>query len=224
MNFIDLFSRGGLMTWALLACALAAIVISAELFILFKKTKINVPAFSLRIRGFLKQNNIDGAIDFCLEEKSPVSIIIRRGLKKYKTGGRKVLSAIKTARKQEYLKLGKRLPILSTLAGAAPMIGFLGMISGAIRLLVSLREAEVIIDNRELYLKIYESLLPAAAGLILGIAILFLHAYFRSALNKIILEMDIVLNDIADLIEASAGDEVAAGEDSDALDEDSDNI
>lgn len=39
----------------------------------------------VRIRGFIKKKDISGAISYCIEEKSPVANIVRKGLNKYNT-------------------------------------------------------------------------------------------------------------------------------------------
>ena len=190
----------------ILACSIIALAIAIEKFLVIRKAKINVPAFSIKIRGILKKKDVAGAMGYCMEEKSPISNIIRRGLKKIKFGRRRVLEAIEVAGKQEISKLEKGLSTLATVAGAAPMLGFLGTVTGMIAAFMKIQELQGSASPADLASGIWEALLTTAFGLFVGIPALALYNYFVSLIKKIVLDMERVATDVLDVLDETEKD------------------
>ena len=206
MNLIEMFLKGGLVMWPILACSIIAVAIAIEKFLIIRKSKINVPAFSIKIRGILKKKDVASAMGYCMEEKSPISNIIRRGLKKIKFGRRRVLEAIEVAGKQEISKLEKGLSTLATVAGAAPMLGFLGTVTGMIAAFMKIQELQGSASPSDLASGIWEALLTTAFGLFVGIPALALYNYFVSLIKKIVLDMERVATDVLDVLDETEKD------------------
>lgn len=201
-----MFLKGGLVMLPILACSIIALAIAIEKFLVIRKAKINVPAFSIKIRGILKKKDVAGAMGYCMEEKSPISNIIRRGLKKIKFGRRRVLEAIEVAGKQEISKLEKGLSTLATVAGAAPMLGFLGTVTGMIAAFMKIQELQGSASPSDLASGIWEALLTTAFGLFVGIPALALYNYFVSLIKKIVLDMERVATDVLDVLDETEKD------------------
>jgi len=206
MKLIDMFLKGGLVMWPILACSIIGLAIAVEKFIVIRKSKINVPAFSIKIRGILKKKDVASAMGYCMEEKSPIANIIRRGLKKIKFGRKRVLEAIEVAGKQEISKLEKGLSTLATVAGAAPMLGFLGTVTGMIAAFMKIQELQGSASPADLASGIWEALLTTAFGLFVGIPALALYNYFVSNINKIVLDMERVATDVLDVLDETEKD------------------
>ena len=206
MNLIQMFLKGGLVMWPILACFIIGLVIVIEKFTAIRKIKINVLVFSIKLRGILKKKDIAGAINYCMEEKSPVSNIIRRGLKKYKFGRKRVIESIESAGKQEISKLEKGLATLATVAGASPMLGFLGTVTGMISAFMQIQKLQGSASPADLAEGIWEALLTTAFGLFVGILALALYNYFFSLISKIILDMERVATDILDVLDETDKD------------------
>jgi len=97
MNLFSIFLKGGFLMWPILLCSVIGLTVIIDRYIVLRKAKINIPAFMVRIRGLIKKKDISGAISYCMEEKSPVANIIRKGLKKYRLGHERVKEAIENA-------------------------------------------------------------------------------------------------------------------------------
>jgi len=69
MNLLDIFLKGGFIMWFILLSSVIGLAVSIDRFIMLRKAKINVPAFMVRIRGFIKKKDISGAISYCMQEK-----------------------------------------------------------------------------------------------------------------------------------------------------------
>lgn len=201
MNLIEMFFKGGIMMWPILLGSIIAVAITIEKFLSIKKSKVNVGAFTIKIRGILKKKDIAGAINYCMEEKSPISNIIRRGLKKYKFGRKRVIEAIEAAGKIEISKMEKGLSTLATIAGAAPMLGFLGTVTGMISAFMRIQELQGSASPADLAGGIWEALITTAFGLIVGIPALALYNYFLSLVNKNVLDMERIATEILDVLD-----------------------
>ena len=76
--------------WAILFCSVIALAVAIDRFLVLRRAKINLPAFTVRIRGFIKNKDMSGAASFCLREKSPIGNMVRKGLKKFGMGHERV--------------------------------------------------------------------------------------------------------------------------------------
>ena len=208
MNLLDIFLKGGFIMWPILLCSIIGLAVSVDRFIMLRKAKINVPAFMVRIRGFIKKKDISGEISYCMQEKSPVANIVRKGLKKYKYGHDRVKDAIENAGSQEVSKLEKGLALLASVAGIAPLLGFLGTVTGMIQAFMTIQDLAGAANPSDLAGGIWEALITTAFGLIIGIPAFALYNYFLSAVKKLVGEMETVANDVIDVIQDGGKDEV----------------
>ena len=207
MNLLDIFLKGGIVMWFILLSSVIGLAVVIDRFIVLRKAKINVPAFMVRIRGFIKKKDISGAISYCMQEKSPVANIVRKGLKKYKYGHDRVKDAIENAGSQEISKLEKGLSVLASVAGIAPLLGFLGTVTGMIQAFMTIQDLAGAANPSDLAGGIWEALITTAFGLIVGIPALALYNYFLSSVKKLVGQMETVANDVIDVIQEGDKDE-----------------
>lgn len=201
MNLFSVLVEGG---WLMLPILLASIVAAAiiiDRYIIIRKSKLNVPVFLVKLRGMLKRLDISGAVAYCMEEKSPAANIIRKGLKKYKLGHIRVREAIESAGKQEIHKLEKGLSVLATISGVAPLLGFLGTVTGMIQAFMKIEDLQGAANPSDLAGGIWEALLTTAFGLAVGIIVYTFYNYLVSAINKLVMDMEVISNDVVDILE-----------------------
>ncbi len=213
MNLFEIFLKGGYIMWFILLSSIIGLAVVIDRFIVLRKAKINVPAFMVRIRGFIKKKDISGAISYCMQEKSPVANIVRKGLKKYKYGHDRVKDAIENAGSQEISKLEKGLPVLASVAGIAPLLGFLGTVTGMIQAFMTIQDLAGAANPSDLAGGIWEALITTAFGLIVGIPALAIYNYFLSSVKKLVGEMETVANDVIDVIQEGGKEEAEIDED-----------
>jgi biopolymer transport protein ExbB len=204
MNLLSIFLKGGLIMWPILLCSIIGLAIIIDRYIVLRKSKTNIPAFMVRIRGLLRKKDISGAISYCIEEKSPVSNIIRKGLKKYHLGHERVKEAIENAGTQEISKLEKGLPFLATIAGIAPLLGFLGTVTGMISAFMTIQQLAGAANPSDLAGGIWEALITTAFGLMVGIPALAFYNHFVSSVKKLVGDIETVANDVIDVIQETS--------------------
>lgn len=201
MDLLSIFVKGGILMYFILASSIVAVAIAIEKFIVLKKAKVNVPAFLIKLRALIKKKDLEGAISYCMQERTPVSNIVKKGLKKIRFGHQRVVEAIESAGRQEISKLEKGLSILASIAGIAPLLGFLGTVTGMIGAFMKIQELQGSANPADLAGGIWEALITTAFGLIVGIPALALYNYFVSKINKMVVDMERISNDLIDMLD-----------------------
>ncbi len=201
MNFFEIFLKGGPLMWAILLCSIIGLAVIIDRFLVLRKAKINLPAFMVRVRGFIKNKDMSGAASFCMQEKSPIANMVRKGLKKFRLGHERVKEAIENAGRQEISKLEKGLSILATIAGVAPLLGFLGTVTGMIQAFMTIEDLAGAANPSDLAGGIWEALITTAFGLIVGIPAYAFYNYFQNSVKKFVADMETVANDVVDTIQ-----------------------
>ncbi|HKI77897.1 MAG TPA: MotA/TolQ/ExbB proton channel family protein [Ignavibacteriaceae bacterium] len=206
MNYFSIFLKGGLLMWPILLLSIIGLAIIIDRYIILRKSKTNIPAFMVRVRGLLKRKDIHGAISYCSQEKSPVANIIRKGLSKYSLGHERVKESIENAGTQEISKLEKGIPFLATIAGIAPLLGFLGTVTGMISAFMTIQDLAGAANPSDLAGGIWEALITTAFGLGVGIPALAFYNYFVNSIKRLVGDIETVANDVIDVIQDSSGD------------------
>jgi len=201
MDLLSIFVKGGIIMYFILASSIVAVAIAIEKFIVLKKAKVNVPAFLIKLRSLIKKKDLEGAISYCMQERTPVSNIVKKGLKKIRFGHQRVVEAIESAGRQEISKLEKGLSILASIAGIAPLLGFLGTVTGMIGAFMKIQELQGSANPADLAGGIWEALITTAFGLIVGIPALALYNYFVSKINKMVVDMERISTDLIDMLD-----------------------
>lgn len=182
-------------------CSIIGLAIIIDRYIVLRKAKINVPAFMVRLRGVLKKKDVNAAISYCMEEKSPAANIVRKGLKKYHLGHERVKEAIENAGKQEVSKLEKGLSVLATVSGVAPLLGFLGTVTGMISAFMRIEDLQGAANPSDLAGGIWEALITTAFGLAVGIMSYMFYNFLVTSVSKLVSDMEIISNDVIDIIQ-----------------------
>jgi biopolymer transport protein ExbB len=201
MSGLDIFMKGGWIMPLILIASIIEVAIIIERFIVIRRAQQNVPVFLVKIRGLLKTGNIEEAINYCRQERTPAANIIKKGLKKLKFGRERVKEVVENAGRQEVSKLEKGLSVLATISGVAPLLGFLGTVTGMISAFMKIEDLQGAANPSDLAGGIWEALLTTAFGLAVGIVAYAFYNYLVARVNKLVLDMEVISNDVLDIIE-----------------------
>lgn len=185
LNIWDLAVKGG---WIMLILALLSILgmyIFFERFATLRKAMKRNPMFMERIHDNIKDNDIKSASNYCRNENTPVSRVVERGLKNYRLSATSIRESVDNSANLEIAGLEKGLPVLSTIAAIAPMLGFLGTVTGMVRAFWEMSNAGNNIDVSLLSGGIYEAMITTVGGLIVGIVALFAYNYLVTLVDKV---------------------------------------
>ncbi len=185
MNVWELAVKGG---WIMLVLALLSVVgiyIFIERFTTLRNAMKRNPLFMERIHDNIKEDDIKSATNYCRNENTPVSRVVERGLKNFRLSASSIRESVDNCANLEVSNLEKGLPILSTIAAVAPMLGFLGTVTGMVRAFWEMANAGNNIDVSLLSGGIYEAMITTVGGLIVGIVALFSYNYLVTLVDKI---------------------------------------
>ena len=200
MSLWELACAGGWIMIVLLLLSLVAIYVFVAKYIELRKVNRPDDSFIARIKDYLQMGRKDSAIALCKEKNTPEAHMIEKGLKRLGQPVSEVLPAIENVGSYEVGRLERGLPLLATIAAGAPMIGFLGTVTGLVQAFFDLANAPGGIDVSLLSSGIYQALVTTVGGLIVGIVTLFLYNYLVGQINRIVNRLEANTLDFMDVI------------------------
>lgn len=190
ITLLELLTKGGIMMIPIFILFIVTIYILIEKMLVLNRESKLPKNFTDEIINRVKNDDINGAKLICKDTKNPVSRMIFKGLNKLNTNLKNIESSIENVGKIEIYNLENRLNLLATISGAAPMIGFLGTVTGMIQAFISIAEEEGAVSPKLLSSGIYEAMLTTAAGLFVGIIAYLSYNYLVSRVEKLIHKME----------------------------------
>jgi biopolymer transport protein ExbB len=204
MNLIDLYFKGGWIMHLLVFLSVVALFLFIQKLLIIRYAKQNDEGFMNRIKDYIHDGKIESALNLCRKMRSPSSRMIEKGITRLGRPMSDVLVAIENVGNIEVAKLEKSLPIMATIAAIAPMIGFLGTVTGMVRAFFDMANAGTNADITLLSSGIYEALITTVGGLIVGIPILFGHNYLVSQVDNVVNNMEARTMEFMDLLNEPA--------------------
>ena len=208
LSLIELIQNGGL-GGQIIICVLCLLLLMVvyiyfeRLFAIRAAVKI-APTFMPQIRSFITQGKLDAAQQLCLQENVPVSRLVSKGLSRIGRPLEDINTAIENAGRLEVYQLEKNISILATIAGAAPMLGFLGTVIGMILSIFEISNAGGNIDMQLLADGLYTAMTTTVAGLIVGILGYISYNHLVVKTNKAVYLMEASSLEFLDLLNEPA--------------------
>ncbi len=191
VGFWDLFMGGGWLMWVLVALACVMIFIFVERFIAIRKATTIDKNFMNRIRDYISEGNIDAAVDLCRRTNSPIARMVEKGIERIGRPMSDIQTAIENVANVEVAKLETGLPWLSSIAGGAPMIGFLGTVVGMVQVFIDMSANQSgTIELAQLSSGMYVAMVTTVGGLVVGIPAYFAYNYLVARIEKLIFRME----------------------------------
>lgn len=201
ISVLDLVFEGGYMMIPIFILSIVAIVIFVERVMTIRKASKTPPEFTEKIRSLVTAGDISSARLMCSQTNSPVAKMIEKGISRIGSPLKNIEASIENVGKIEINKLEKNLPLLATIAGAAPMLGFLGTVIGMIQAFMSIAQEEGSVSPKLLSEGIYVAMITTAAGLVVGIIAYLGYNYLIARMQKVIHSMEYSSIDFIDLLQ-----------------------
>ncbi|MBQ1913472.1 MAG: MotA/TolQ/ExbB proton channel family protein [Bacteroidales bacterium] len=203
----SLFKMGGPLMWVLLALSVLAIyLIGRKWWVINQASKID-PNFMKDIRDYLTDGKTKSAITLCSKYDNPVARMTETGIHRMGRPMADIQSAIENIGNVEVARLEKGLPLLATIAGGAPMIGFLGTVIGMVQAFFNMSKAGNNIDITLLSGGIYTAMLTTVGGLIVGIIAYFGYNWLTSKVSDLVYKMESSTMEFIDIVINEPGEE-----------------
>jgi biopolymer transport protein ExbB len=198
-GLVTLFFKGGNFMYALLVTSIIGVAVIIERLITLTRARTDTRRLMKKVLDALHSKGVEAAAQECERTRGPIASILHAGLKRADMGTEAVERSIVAAGTVETSFLERGLIWLSTVATVAPLLGFLGTVSGMIRAFNAIAEAEQV--NAKLVASgISEALITTATGLIIAIPMQTFHNYFVSQIDRFIIEMEESSADLVDTL------------------------
>lgn len=204
INVIDLAFKGGWIMIVLLLLSLMACYIFIQRLMVIRRAGKEDQTFMNRIKDYIHEGKIDSALNLCRTTNTPSSRMIEKGISRLGRPMNDVLVAIENVGNIEIAKLEKGFPLIATTAAGAPMLGFLGTVTGMVRAFFDMANAGTNVDVTLLSGGIYEALVTTVGGLVVGIITLFAYNYLVSQVDNVVNKMEARTMEFMDLLNEPA--------------------
>jgi biopolymer transport protein ExbB len=200
INLLELVLKGGWVMFPIFILSFIAIYIMIERFITIKKASMDTNKFMEKVKSLILQGEVKSAKNLCEQTESPVARMIEKGIMRLGRPLKDIESSIENTGKVEIYKLEKNLSVLGIIAGVAPMLGFVGTISGVIKIFYNIAIEENI-SIGAIAEGLYEKMITSAAGLIVGIIAHVGFHYLNLMIDRVIYKMESNSLEFVDLLQ-----------------------
>ena len=146
INIIDLACKGGWIMIVLLILSLIAGYIFIQRLLVIRRAGKEDENFMNRIKDYIHEGKVDSALNLCRSTDTPSARMIEKGITRLGRPMNDVLVAIENVGNLEIAKLEKGFPLIATTAAGAPMLGFLGTVTGMVRAFFDMANAGINVD------------------------------------------------------------------------------
>lgn len=211
-SVLQLAVKGGWLMLVLLALSIVAIYIFGKKWWMIRKAGTIDKNFMKDINEMVHDGKIKSAISLCQKYDSPIARLIEEGIGRIGRPLQDIQTAVENVGNVEVARLEKGLPMLATIAGGAPMIGFLGTVMGMIQAFFNMANAGNNIDITLLSGGIYTAMVTTVGGLIVGILAYFGYNYLTSRISDLVFVMESNTIDLMDILNDEADRREGKGE------------
>lgn len=201
INLWTMAQYGG---WIMIVLALLlawAIYIFIERMVVLKNATKEDKSFMDRIRDYIHDGKIDSALNLCKQTNTPASRMIEKGITRIGRPMQDVQVAVENVGNLEVGKLEKGLVIMATIAGGAPMLGFLGTVLGMIRTFYNMAQTSGgVIEMSALSTGMYEAMVTTVGGLIVGILAMFAYNMLVARIDRVVRLLEARTMEFMDLL------------------------
>ena len=200
LSLIDMATKGGWLMLVLMILSIIAIYIFGNKWWLIRKAGKIDKNFMNDIHDFIHDGKIKSALDLCQKYDSPVARLVEKGIERIGRPLQDIQTAVENMGNVEVARLEKGLPMLATIAGGAPMIGFLGTVTGMIEAFFRMSTAGNNIDITLLSGGIYEAMVTTVGGLFVGIIAYFGYNFLTSQISNLVFKMERATIEFIDML------------------------
>lgn len=199
ISLLYLLREGGVLMIPLAICSLLLVYVFVERYIVLRKASKMDNLFMARIREHITSGNLNAARSLAKNTPGPVARMIEKGISRIGKPVDHIEKSMESAGKLEVYELEKNTSILATLAGIAPMFGFLGTIAGMIILFFNIQHQGFSLEN--IAGGIYTKMVTSAVGLIIGLLAYIAYNYCNAQINKNVNRMEAASVEFLDVLQ-----------------------
>ncbi len=204
-SLIDMITSGGPVGTTIMVILFIMLLVTIYIFFerLFaiRKNKVSSSELVDHVKDFVYDGKIDSALDLTKRTATPEARLLRKGLSRIGRPIKEISDAIENSAQLEVYRLEKNMNVLATIAGAAPMLGFLGTVIGMIQAFQKLASEPAAADKTQLLSEgIYTAMGTTAFGLIVGLLAYVFYNFLVANVEKTVHGIQTSVTDFLDVI------------------------
>jgi biopolymer transport protein ExbB len=203
-SLFETLTRGGWVMLLIALLSLGAIFLFVERMLTLRRAEKDPDLTTDRVRDYVQAGDIEGALSYCDAEDTPTTRVLRQGLERLGRPISEIQDAVQAAGKHEAFKLERRTGLLATIAAIAPMLGFLGTVTGMIEAFQEVQRLQGNVNPSVLAGGIWEALLTTAAGLVVGILTLAFYNFLLNRIERLVNHIERSATSFIDLLQEPA--------------------
>jgi biopolymer transport protein ExbB len=204
LDYIELVLKGGIIMIPIALLLIIGLYLTIERWLTIRKANKLDANFMANVKDMVASGNIAGAKNLCQRTSTPIARMMEKGISRIGKPMKNIEVAIENTGKLEIYKLEKGLATLATIAGAAPMLGFLGTVTGMINAFFDMAKSGNNVDINTLAGGIYEALVTTVAGLVVGITAYIAYNLLTASIERVIHKMEGAAVEFIDLLQEPA--------------------
>ena len=207
ISILEMATKGGWIMVVLLVLSLVAIFIFGKKWWMIAQAGKIDRNFMNDIRDYIRDGKIKSAQTLCTKYDTPVARMVETGIARIGRPLGDIQAAVDNVGNAEVARLEKGLPYLATIAGGAPMLGFLGTVIGMVQAFFNMANAGSNVDITLLSGGIYTAMITTVGGLIVGIIAYFGYNFLSAKVSDVIFKMESTTIDFMDLLNEPASED-----------------
>jgi len=201
---LDILMRGGWTILPILLLSILAVYLLVDRLRTIKKASADRSEIMSKIRDYVAAGNIQGAQAYCGVQEKPITRILKHGLERLGRPISEIQDAVNAAGKHEAFNLETRTDLLASIAGIAPMLGFLGTVTGMIEAFQQIQLLQGSVNPSVLAGGIWSALVSTAAGLTVGILAYFFYNYLLNRIRRLVNDLEQSATEFIDMLQTPA--------------------
>ena len=203
---LDIIFQAGWIMLPIFLLSILTVYLLVERLIILRKADSDRGEIMGRVREYVRAGNTHGAQAYCEAQNKPLTRILKHGLDRLGRPISEIQDAINAAGKHEGFQLERRMDLLASVAGIAPMLGFLGTVTGMIKAFQQIQNLQGNVDPSVLAGGIWEALVSTAGGMIVCILAFFFYNYLLSKISLLVNDMEQSATEFIDMLQAPVED------------------
>jgi biopolymer transport protein ExbB len=201
ISLFSLLLEGGFVMIPIAILSIIGIYVIAERWKVIANSNIETKKFLDSLEDMLRAGETRAALNYCDQVDKPLSRILKQGIRNLGRPIGDIQESIKNAGKKEIFLLEKKMDWLATIAGVAPLLGFLGTVTGMIQAFMQIQSLQGNVNPSVLAGGIWEALVTTAAGLAVGIFAYFFYNFLLSKINRLVFDLEMASRDFIELLQ-----------------------
>lgn len=204
LPILDLVIKGGWIMAIIGVLSIVSFYIFFERYFVIGRASKEDKHFMNNIRNFIHDGKLEAARALCMNNDSPIGRMIDKGLSRIGKPLNDISIAIENVGKLEVSRLEKNVAGLATIAGAAPMLGFLGTVIGMVRAFYDMSMAGNNINIELLSQGIYQAMITTVGGLVVGILAYIFYNILVARIQKVVYSLELTATEFMDVLHEPA--------------------